>query len=534
MALFLALFVVTSVTLAVQGSAALHDFADGRLAHIHERGWLIVGVKTDYPPWGMVDEDGNIVGLEPDLARDLATRLGLPLELVPVTTANRMQRLQQGEVDVVVATVGDTAVRRETVDLIRPHYYASGVRLLASKDRPFTSWDELRGRTVCLTDGAYFNKAMVQRYLVKPLVFSGTRDNLLALKDGRCVGWAYDDAALLQVLQEHGLDEYALALPPVLETQWSVAVRKGQGAQTLGRFVRASIIDWHRSGYLQALRHKWQLPASDFLQRAHDKWSAPFDADCRPQANGFFPEGCLGLTRDSAGGSTAHVPDWVVGLKSRTGIDFTALFDPFNRDRLLTGVRLTVAISLVSIVGSLLLGIALALVQHCCHFGIRRWIVSLPCRGLLAVARMTPPVLQLYVVYFGVSQLLGQYVGISLGSFVVGSLIFSLYAGASNAALLVPALARQQSRDPDAGLAARVVRAIEQNFEALTSILVNIVKAASLASIIALPDVISAVTTVIGQGGDATSLMTLLVVFYLGFILLVMACFGLLRKLVVR
>ena len=47
---------------------------------IKARGKLVVGVKTDYPPWGGIDEDAKKVGLEPDLARDLARRLGVGLE----------------------------------------------------------------------------------------------------------------------------------------------------------------------------------------------------------------------------------------------------------------------------------------------------------------------------------------------------------------------------------------------------------------------------------------------------------------------
>ncbi|MFX5957167.1 transporter substrate-binding domain-containing protein, partial [Acinetobacter baumannii] len=47
-----------------------------RLALIRERGSIIVGVKTDYPPFGMLDASGNPEGFEHDLAADIARRLG--------------------------------------------------------------------------------------------------------------------------------------------------------------------------------------------------------------------------------------------------------------------------------------------------------------------------------------------------------------------------------------------------------------------------------------------------------------------------
>src|SRR5699024_2984241 len=242
---------------------------------------------------------------------------------------------------------------------------------------------------------------------------------------------------------------------------------------------------------------------------------------------------CLDLVRTGRAADSADLPSWVMQLKKRTGLDASALFDAYQRAQLLTGLRLTVALSLVAIIGSLLFGVAVAVIDHLSQSGLRRWWLGLPARGFLAVARMTPPILQLYILYFGLSELLGRYIGISLGSFVVGSIVFSVYAGASNAAVLMPALARQTAQSPQARLRARVTRAVEQNFEALVSIMVNVVKAASLASVIALPDVISAVTGVIGQGGDATSLMTLLVLFYFIFVLAVMAVLGLLKRWVV-
>ncbi len=114
------------VATLLAGTAAAEDLG-GRMERILDRGRLVVGVKVDYPPWGMIASDGSIVGLEPDLARDAADRLGVGLELVPVTAGNRLQRLAQGQVDLVIATLGDTAERRRISDLLRPHYYASGV-----------------------------------------------------------------------------------------------------------------------------------------------------------------------------------------------------------------------------------------------------------------------------------------------------------------------------------------------------------------------------------------------------------------------
>src|SRR6478735_1492202 len=101
-----------------------------------------------------------------------------------------------------MATMGDTVERRLTSDLVLPHYYASGVTLMARDDAPFRDWNQLRGRPVCLTEGAFFNRALTERYLLDPIVFPGNRDAMMALRDGRCVGWAFDDTVLGRLVAE--------------------------------------------------------------------------------------------------------------------------------------------------------------------------------------------------------------------------------------------------------------------------------------------------------------------------------------------
>lgn len=508
--------------------------ADGRLAHVLARGRLIVGIKADYPPWGMLDATGKIVGMEADLAQDLAQRLGVELKLVAVTTSNRQQRLAQGQVDILIATLGDTAERRAISDLIQPHYYASSVRLLAHNDLPFSVWGELRGRPVCLTEGSYYNRILSERYLITPIVFLGTRDTQLALRDGRCLGWAYDDTVLAQVLTEPGWKNYETNLPPILQIQWAIAVRQGEGERSLGRFVSDTVVAWHRSGYLLERQQHWGLADNNFLHQQHELWNKT-DAEgqlvCQRQVSGEFPPNCLTGTLSAKAAVAAALPPWAISLKDTTGLDLSALFDSYHRARLLTGIGLTMAISLVSIIGSLVVGVLFAVIDHRCHQGAKvlRWCVHAPAKALVACARMTPPILQLYIVFFGLSGLLASHVGITLSSFVVASVVLSVYAGASNAAVLAPALARCELATPKAALPALIADAVEQTFESLVSIMVNIVKAAGMASVIALPEVVSSVNTVISEGGDAGSLMTLLLLFYFGFVLLVMALLNALK-----
>src|SRR4029450_12023886 len=90
---------IAVIAMACAGSAAAQS---DTLASVKQKGKLVVGVKADYKPFGYTDPSGKIVGLEIDLANDVAKRLGVQIELVPVVAANRMEFLKQRRIDLII------------------------------------------------------------------------------------------------------------------------------------------------------------------------------------------------------------------------------------------------------------------------------------------------------------------------------------------------------------------------------------------------------------------------------------------------
>ncbi len=149
----LSAFILASFTLAATQANAAND----RFKKVLDRGKLVVGVKADYKPWGFRDPSGKLVGMEIDMAQDVADALGVTLDLVPVQSSNRMQFLQQGKIDLMIATMSDKANRRKVVGIPQPNYYTSGTNVLAKKG-VVKSWSDLAGKPVCGKQGAFYNK----------------------------------------------------------------------------------------------------------------------------------------------------------------------------------------------------------------------------------------------------------------------------------------------------------------------------------------------------------------------------------------
>ncbi|HYB57157.1 MAG TPA: transporter substrate-binding domain-containing protein [Alphaproteobacteria bacterium] len=237
---------------------------------IKARGTLVVGTKADYRPFGLRDASGAIVGFEPDLAKDIANRLGVKLELVPVVATNRISLLTEGKLDLVIATMNITPERRKLVDFIEPAYYASGVNALAPKSQHLHVWQQLRGRPVCMIEGAFYNAEIKQRYDPVIVSFKSTNEVYSALKGGTCVAVAYDDTAIIGQLQNPEWQDYEMPFSSILVEPWGMAVRLGE--TRFEELLSNLIKEWHRTGRVQELEKTWHIPASAFADEMHRRY----------------------------------------------------------------------------------------------------------------------------------------------------------------------------------------------------------------------------------------------------------------------
>ncbi len=240
------------------------------LKKVLDRGKIVVGVKADYKPWGFRDTGGNLVGMEIDMAKDVADALGVGVELVPVQSSNRMQFLQQGKIDLMIATMSDRADRRKVVGIPEPPYYTSGTNVLAKKGM-VKSWDDLRGKPVCGKQGAFYNKATSQRYGANIVAFVGNAEAKQALKDGRCIAWVYDDSSIMADLASGDWNDYEMPLNTEDDNPWGLAVPLEERSCLFGNFMSGMIYNWHVSGRLMELEKKWGIQPTSYLQKMKDK-----------------------------------------------------------------------------------------------------------------------------------------------------------------------------------------------------------------------------------------------------------------------
>ncbi|MDV7341215.1 transporter substrate-binding domain-containing protein [Terasakiella sp. A23] len=251
-------------------SLSAKEAAADAISDIKERGKLIVAVKADYRPYGFRDKSGNIIGIEPTLAKDVADKLGVDLQLVPVVSSNRMQFLQQGKVDLMIATMTDKPDRRKVVWAIDPNYYSAGTNVLAKKDAGLKEWEDLRGKPVCGVQGAFYNKRTAKEFGAKIVAFKGTAEAYTALKQNRCVAVVFDDSALYGQLQTEGWEDYTVPLPTIDDAPWALAVRHGE--DKFHAFMTDMVKGWHKSGRIIGLEKDFGIKNTPFAVKMHNEY----------------------------------------------------------------------------------------------------------------------------------------------------------------------------------------------------------------------------------------------------------------------
>ncbi|GEQ77506.1 L-cystine-binding protein TcyA [Comamonas sp. PE63] len=254
--------------------------ADATLDKIQQRGKLSVGIDGASPPFGKLDPaTGKTGGYQTELAADIAKRLGVKLETVPVTASTRVQFLQSGKVDLLIANIQWTQERSEILSFAPTPYDLIGGGALVAKSANIKRWEDLRGKVACVSQGSNFAKPLAETYGAVVKGLRGIPESLLALKGGTCAASVHIQPALYEKLTgpskeewkdfELGTQDQLIPSPTVVWT------RKGEAdTQNL---VDKTIQDWHRTGFLLQVARKNGVPDTWIAERHQRALKGQFD-----------------------------------------------------------------------------------------------------------------------------------------------------------------------------------------------------------------------------------------------------------------
>ena len=252
----LAVLIATPFTMAQTASRTARP-ADS-LSAIRKAGELKVGVSV-FEPWVMRDKDGELIGFEIEVARKLASDLGVELKLQPVGFEGIIGDLNAGRFDVVITGMYATPERALLVNFTEPLNY-SLVELVANRDKAggadslgdFNKEDVTIGFVAGTVYGdlaaANFPKAKTQ-------TFAQELDMLTALNEGKITAAIASTPAPEIYVKLGGKKLKVPVKEPLAKYGESIAVRKGD--QELLNYLNTWVRYYRTSDWLQAEYKKW-------------------------------------------------------------------------------------------------------------------------------------------------------------------------------------------------------------------------------------------------------------------------------------
>jgi polar amino acid transport system substrate-binding protein len=203
--LSIALTLILALGALVSCSSGNKDKKSG-VDKIKEAGVVKIGVFSDKPPFGFVDEKGKNQGYDIYLAKRVAKDLlgdESKVEFVLVEAANRVEYLQSNKVDIILANFTVTEERKEKVDFSTPYMKVS-LGVVSPNGTPIKSVYDLKGKQLIVNKGTtaetYFTKNHPDIELIK---YEHNTEAFAALKDGRGAALAHDNTLLFAWAREN-------------------------------------------------------------------------------------------------------------------------------------------------------------------------------------------------------------------------------------------------------------------------------------------------------------------------------------------
>lgn len=224
------------------------------LSTVLERGTVRVGDCLSFAPFGFKDDSGEPDGYDVDIAKRLAEDLGVKLEVVDTTSANRIPNLQTDKVDVVFCNFTRNGERAREIDFTDPYVVASQA-LLVNKDSGISSAKDLPGKTVATVKGS--TNADVLKDLgidVKTDEYDTSQAAILAVKQGQADTMIEDSNFLAyQAKLNPSLEVTSDALVPLEYNAFGVK----QGDQVWVNYLNQFLFRLNASGENKRLYNEW-------------------------------------------------------------------------------------------------------------------------------------------------------------------------------------------------------------------------------------------------------------------------------------
>jgi len=473
-----------------------------RLSKVLCGGRIRIGVRDYYPLFSTREGDERS-GYEVDVAHAIAKRLGVEVEFHRVNAATRIPMIGEDRIDLVIATMGHNTQRDGQVRFIRPHYYQSETTVVGPKSLPIKGWNDMSGRTICVTVGNVSNAVIVSEN-VRLMLFDEAGVLPERLRDDTCVLAAQDDSFFAEYFTDPKFaaefdQKFGFAQVP-----WGMAVAR-TGSDKLARALDLMSQVFHRDGVFLDFARKERIGTA-FLEKEHAIWQRP---ECNTDTGSSNPACVLPalnaeLKPTPFAGSVLAFEAWA---ERRLGLDVTlpmlTIAPAFTM--FLDGV----VNSLVLIVGALVATLVLALVFGAA-MGSSSQLLRWSARAATVILQSSPIVLTLVIAAALAHAIFPYSASVAIGAAI---LALGLTNGSNAGQAISEAMTSLRGERHLSGMNL-FLHSLGRAATQIVAFLVNAAKGTPVASFIGAPELLSALTDITSFSSGRVTTYCLLLIFY--------------------
>ena len=257
-----------STLAGVLAAALVTPAVADRLDEVKARGKLIVGVSDTTPPFTFRRPgEAAHVGYDIDLVRRVAQRLGVAVETVSVSSAERIPLLQQGKVDFIATSMTRTPARLRDVDF-SVIYFVTPHAVIVKKSSGITSVRQLAGRKAASASTSTAGENLKE--VVPDVSIVYVKDYSIAfaaLKNGSVDAFPTDETVLRAIVQQDGRPDDYVFLPDFAKSR-NVGFAMKKDEPRFKDAINRALLDIESSGEAEKIFHAWFGPGSEMpMQR---------------------------------------------------------------------------------------------------------------------------------------------------------------------------------------------------------------------------------------------------------------------------
>ncbi|MCD0453578.1 glutamate ABC transporter substrate-binding protein [Actinocorallia sp. API 0066] len=255
----LAALALGASTLAACGG---DDSASDLATRAKESKKIKVGIKFDQTALGVKKPDGTVEGFDVDVAKYVAGKLGVPesgIEWIETISANREPFIQQGQVDMVVATYSILPERKEKVTFAGPYIVAHQDIMVRGDDASITKVEDLKDKRICQASGSNSYKRITDpppngRDIPAKLVPAGSYSECIAKLSGNTLDAVTTDDLILAGFASQGGD-FKILGTPFTDEKYGIGIKKGDVATC--EAINTALSEMYSDGTATQLLQKW-------------------------------------------------------------------------------------------------------------------------------------------------------------------------------------------------------------------------------------------------------------------------------------